>query len=120
MLVKQNERVMLSDSAYANGKKLVQVYIPALSALYFGLGNIWGFPAIEQVVGSLAVIATFIGVVLGLSSKNYDDSGAAYDGKMKVLTSETGAKLYSLEIDGDPSELQNKKLVSFLVTPDDA
>lgn len=116
MLQTVNSHKMLTDSSYHIGKKLVQVYIPALSSLYFGLGNIWGFPAIEQVVGSLAVFATFIGVCLGLSSKQYDESEAAYDGKVVVETKETGKKMFSLELDGDPEEIEQKAAVSFKVT----
>lgn len=115
MLQHVNDRTMLSDGSYHIGKRLVQVYIPAVSSLYFGLGNIWGFPAIEQVVGSLAVIATFLGVCLGLSSRQYDASEAAYDGKVVVETNGVGKKMFSLELDGDPAELEQKKSVAFKV-----
>jgi len=106
---------MLSNNSYSLGKKLVQVYIPALSSLYFGLGSIWGLPAVEQVVGTLAVLATFLGVCLGLSSKQYDASDAAYDGKVVVETDDVGKKIFSLELEGDPSELETKNAVSFKV-----
>lgn len=115
MLQKVNNHTMLSDGSYHLGKQLVQVYIPAASALYFGLGSIWGLPAVEQVVGTLAVVATFLGVCLGLSSKQYDVSEAAYDGKVMVETNETGGKLFSLELDGDPTEIEQKSSVSFKV-----
>jgi Putative phage holin Dp-1 len=115
MLQKVNNHTMLTDNTYHFGKQFVQVYIPAASSLYFGLGSIWGLPAVEQVVGTLAVIATFIGVCLGLSSKQYDVSEAAYDGKVMVETNETGGKLFSLELDGDPTEIEQKSSVSFKV-----
>ena len=115
MLQKVNSHTMLSDNTYHLGKQLVQVYIPAASSLYFGLGSIWGLPAVEQVVGTFAVIATFLGVCLGLSSKQYDQSEAAYDGKVMVETNEAGGKLFSLELDGDPTEIEQKSSVSFKV-----
>ena len=34
--------------------------LSALSALYFGLGQIWGFPFMEQIVGSVSVINTVL------------------------------------------------------------
>jgi hypothetical protein len=117
MLQKVNNHTMLSDGSYGLGKKLVQVYIPATSALYFGLGSIWGLPAVEQVVGTLAVIATFLGVCLGLSSKQYDVSEAAYDGKVVVETNDAGKKTFSLELEGAPSDLEQKNSVSFKVAP---
>lgn len=115
MLEKTNDHVMLSDTAYNRGKKLVQVWIPALSSLYFGLGNIWGFPAIEQIVGSLAVLATFLGVCLGLSSSQYNASKAAFVGDLVIGTSDSGRKLFSLEVNGDPNELELKSSVTFNV-----
>ena len=42
---------MLGNKTYDFFKRLVQVGFPAISALYFGLGQIWGFPEIENVVG---------------------------------------------------------------------
>lgn len=47
------------------------VVLPAISALYFGLGQFWHFPAIEEVVGSIAVIDTVLGTALNKASKNY-------------------------------------------------
>lgn len=117
VLQKVNDHTMLSDGTYSLGKRAVQVYIPAVSSLYFGLGSIWGLPAVEQVVGTLAVVATFLGVCLGLSSKQYDASEAAYDGKVVVETNDTGNKLFSLELDGDPAEIEQKSAVSFKVAP---
>lgn len=90
MLVKTNDKVMLSDKAYRWGKKLVQVILPAIASLYFGLAKIWGLPDAEEVVGSIAVITTFLGVVLGVSSMNYDASGAAFDGDLHILPDPEG------------------------------
>lgn len=119
MLQKTNNRIMLGDKAYSVGKKLVQIYIPAFSALYFGLGNIWGFPSVEQIVGSAAVIATFIGVCLGLSSSQYEASGAKYDGNVVVTPTEDKLS-YSLELNGDPEEIQDKEAITFKVVPGQA
>ena len=117
MIQKVNNHVMLTDTAYSIGKKLVQIVIPAFSALYFGLAAVWGLPAAEQVVGSLAVLATFLGAVLGLSSKQYDESEAAFDGTLEVETNDTGRTLFSLQVDGDPEELAKKGAISFKVAP---
>lgn len=117
MLQKVNERTMLDDRWYKQGKKFVQIYIPAASSLYFGLGSIWGLPAVEQVVGTCAVVATFIGVCLGLSSNQYDRSEARYDGEVVVEQTDAGGKLFSLQLEGDPEEIEQKKSVAFKVKP---
>ncbi len=106
---------IFSDKTYAVSKQFVQVILPATSALYFGLASIWGLPAAEQVVGTLAVFTTFLGVCLGISSRQYEASGAAYDGQIVVNTPEDGPKLFSLQLDGDPDELDQKKSITFKV-----
>lgn len=122
MLQTINGKTMLEDNVYSVGKKAVQIYIPAFSALYFGLGNIWGFPAIEQVTGSCAVIAVFIGAVLRISSNNFDQSGAGDGdqiGKMVVVSKGDGAFTYTLDVDPeiDLVDIQDKDKISFKVVP---
>ena len=48
--------------------------IPALASLYFGLSQVWGFPLGEEVVGTLTVLDTFLGTLLGISNINYKNS----------------------------------------------
>ena len=43
-------------------KNLAQIYLPALATLYFALASIWGLPYVEQVVGTITAIDTFLGV----------------------------------------------------------
>ena len=61
----------MSNKAYDILKWIAMILIPAVSALYFGLSQIWGFPYGEEIVGTLAVIDTFLGALLGISSNNY-------------------------------------------------
>lgn len=62
----------MSNAVYDCLKWIAQILLPALGALYFGLAGIWGFPFAEEIVGTLAVIDTFLGVILGISSMNYN------------------------------------------------
>lgn len=105
----------LSSEVYDAAKKLVQVVLPAVSSLYFGLASVWGFPATAQVIGTLAVITTFLGVTIGVSTKNYNASGAAFDGQIVVAENESGGRTFSLELDGDPDDIPNKKQITFKV-----
>lgn len=61
----------MSNKVYDILKWIAMILIPAVSALYFGLSQIWGFPYGEEIVGTLAVIDTFLGAILGISSNNY-------------------------------------------------
>ena len=53
-------------------KWVALILLPAVGALYFGLSQIWGFPYGEEIVGTLAVIDTFLGALLGISTMNYN------------------------------------------------
>lgn len=63
---------MMSNKIYDVLKYIAQIILPALATLYFTLAGIWGFPYGEQIVGTIAAIDTFLGVVLGISSYNYN------------------------------------------------
>lgn len=64
--------LLFDDKTYDILKWVAQIFLPALGALYFGLAQIWGFPFGEEIVGTIAVIDTFFGVILGISTSNYN------------------------------------------------
>lgn len=67
----------MTNKTYDILKYIALIVLPAISALYFGLAQIWGWPYGEEVVGSIAVIDTFLGAILQISSGNYDNTGNA-------------------------------------------
>ena len=46
----------MSNQTYDILKYIALIVLPAISALYFGLAQIWGWPYGEEIVGSIAVI----------------------------------------------------------------
>ena len=62
----------LSNKVYDALKYITQIVLPAIGTLYFALSGIWGLPNAEQVVGTITAIVTFLGVILGISSANYN------------------------------------------------
>ena len=60
----------MSNKTYDILKYIAQIVLPALGTLYFALARIWGFPYGEQIVGTIAAVDTFMGVVLKISSDN--------------------------------------------------
>ena len=62
---------MLSNKAYDILKWIALIVLPAIATLYFGIAQIWGLPYGEQVVGTITVIDTFLGTILGISNYNY-------------------------------------------------
>lgn len=67
-------KTILSDKVYNILKWVALVLLPALGALYFGLAGICGFSYGEQIVGTITVIDTFLGVILGISTIQYNKS----------------------------------------------
>jgi hypothetical protein len=110
---------MLSNSAYNVVKKSATIVFPALSALYIAVAQIWNFDHVDQVVGTLAALNTFLGVVIQLSKKSYYASSAPYVGEIKVESSDDGKrKVFSLVVDGDPEELENMTSANFKINSD--
>lgn len=62
----------MSNKTYDILKWITQLLLPALGTLYFALAGIWGFPYGEEVVGTLVAVDTFLGVCLGISTKQYN------------------------------------------------
>ena len=62
----------MSNKTYDILKWVAMVFLPALGTLYFALAGIWNLPCGEQVVCTIAAIDTFMGVILGISSANYN------------------------------------------------
>ena len=62
----------LSNRTYDTLKWLTTIVLPACGTLYFALSGIWGFPYGEQIVGTITAVVTFFGVILGISSREYN------------------------------------------------
>ena len=62
----------MNDKVYDVLKWIAMYLLPALGTLYFALAGIWGFPYGEQIVGTITAIDTFLGVILGISTSQYN------------------------------------------------
>lgn len=62
----------LSNKTYDILKWIALIFLPALGALYFGLAQIWGLPYGEEIVGTLVVVDTFLGALIGVSTSKYN------------------------------------------------
>lgn len=105
---------ILNSKQYDAIKWLTVTLLPAVGALYFALAAIWDFPAAEQVLGTLAAIQVFIGAVMGISSKQYEESGEKYGGEINVKETPEKTK-FSLDLKDAPETLLEKDEVTFRV-----
>ena len=108
--------MLLNDKVYDRLKWITMIFLPASSTAYFTLSSIWGFPHAEQVVGTLAVIMTFSGALLGISTATYNNSEQRFDGIMHVDTHDPTKDLYTFELYEAPEELPEKDHITFKVS----
>lgn len=64
----------LNNKAYDILKWIVILLMPAIGALYAGLSEVWDWPMAAEITATLDYIGVFLGVVLGISSANYNKS----------------------------------------------
>lgn len=62
----------MSNKCYDVLKWIALIFLPAVGALYFGLASIWALPYAEEIVGTISVIDTFLGAILGISTLEYN------------------------------------------------
>lgn len=92
-------------------RNAVQIYLPALATLYFSLGGIWGWPNVEQIIGTITAVTVFLGVCLKISKTSYENSGKSTDGVVTV----DGDGLKNLKIPLTKEEVAGKKVLKLEV-----
>lgn len=71
----------MTNKMYDILKWIAQYFLPAVGTLYFALAGIWGLPCGEQVVGTITAVDTFLGVLLGISSAQYNKASSSMSKK---------------------------------------
>lgn len=62
----------MNNKTYDTLKWIAQLLLPALATLYLAIAGIWGLPFGEQISGTIMALDAFLGVILGLSTKQYN------------------------------------------------
>lgn len=98
---------MLSGRTYDSLRYFVQYILPGSGTLYFTIASIWGLPYAEKIVGTLAAVALFLSLIIGISKRSYNASEAKYDGAL-VVVQQGPTKVFSLNLNTDPEDLEKK------------
>jgi len=110
---------MLNNKVYNILKVLATTVLPGLGALYFALAEIWDLPKASEVVGTIAAINVFLGVLVNVSSVQYGRSDKKYGGVINTFNKADGTKVFSLEVDdGGLYDLEKKDSVLFKIKSD--
>lgn len=107
--------MIINTRLYKIMKRLVMLILPACGTLYFVLGTVWDWPNIGLVLGFIVTTSTFFGIILITSTQIYNQSDVRFDGAMDIYTTEADVKVYSLTLNANPEDLDNKEFVSFKV-----
>ena len=65
----------MSNKVYDVLKYVAQIGLPALATLYFAVAEIWGLPYSAEVIGTITALDTFLGVLLGITTAQYNKKG---------------------------------------------
>lgn len=84
----------MTNKTYDRVKWVSLVLLPALASAYFALGQLWHFPHVEEVVGTITILDTFLGILLGKTSKDY--------GKIADHPELVGDLVVYQDVDGTP------------------
>lgn len=98
-------------------KYMVMIVIPAASTLYATLGTINSWDNVTNVTVTLAAVATFLGTLVGLSSRNFN-ANEKFVGETYLKPTDQGWKrVFNVTADEiDP----NRKEISFKVVDSQA
>lgn len=107
-------KVIFDNKTYDKLKFIALVLLPALATLYFGLGQVWHLPKTEEIVGTITVVDTFLGVLVRLSATGYKTVGGGTDGDL-IVNEADGENYLALGINKSVAAMTSKDVVSLRV-----
>ena len=69
----------LNNEIYDTGKWVVLIFLPAFAVFMGGLGDLYHWPHVSELVTTINLFAMFIGSILQISSHTYHGGGADDD-----------------------------------------
>lgn len=105
----------MSNKLYDFLSACVKLGLPAAATLYFGLSQIWGFPYGEQVVGTIALLETFLGVTLLIAARKYEKTA---DGQIIINRHDPSVDVVRVNFENEPTDYTNGATVQFKVVTD--
>lgn len=102
---------------YDAGQWAIRVFVPAFIAFYLAVDALVNLPKETEVTGIVAAAATFLGLLLASSSRNYKknndlDGGLIYQ---QGIDPETGIAGLGFFVNKIPNDLLSNKTVTFKV-----
>lgn len=110
--------MLFTDAVYRKLRFMALIVLPALAALYFGVSQIWGLPNTEEVMGTIALVDTFLGSLLKWSTSTYEsgtlEQPKKYDGAVSLEPGEEGGSQLRLH-EINPRAVETKTEITLKV-----
>lgn len=68
-------KLQFDNRVYDILKWLCLIALPALSVLYAALANVWNWSYTQEVATTINAVIAFVGVLIGISTSNYNKDG---------------------------------------------
>lgn len=109
--------MILPAKVYNVIKYLVMIVLPSLTTLWLALANAWNLDHMTNIAVTMTAITAFLGSLVGVSSRNYNNSEDKYFGELEVSQTDEGAVINRQVFNEDPRgcTLADKKEVMFKV-----
>lgn len=65
---------MFSNKVYDILKQIALIVLPATASLCYTFATIWGLSHAQEIAATITAIDAFLGIILGLSSNQYNAS----------------------------------------------
>lgn len=107
----------LTKGVYNFTKWVALIFLPAAGTLYAALAVVWGWKYTTQVTNSVLAVDTFLGVLIGISSKGYTPP---IDGHLFVSEPAVGQATARMEFSTHPETIVagGRKYMTLAVLPD--
>ena len=114
--------IQLGNGLYDFLNNFVKIGLPAVGTFYATAGAFWGWPNINEVVGTILAFATLLGVFLVLAKRSYDRNSeepalptTEVNGVFEVNFDDPMKDTYALVPNIPFEELANKDTITFAV-----
>ena len=107
--------VWLSNKTYDRLKFLTQILLPGLGTLYVAVALLWGLPEPEKVSSTIVAVTAFLGLFLGASTKQYQNSDARFDGAIIITPHPEDENASNLNVRLDPQAREYRDEVTVRV-----
>jgi hypothetical protein len=109
-----DQKPPVTNKIYNILKTVSMIVLPGISSAIFILWLWIDIPGIVWILGGLAVLTFYYGLYLRFSTIRYYHN-KEYDGQVVITKRADGKKLFSLELNKPPMEIESMPCVSFQI-----